>query len=245
MDTPNIIHFIYPWTDKTRPWSLVNTLAVQSAIKAYPNHEIIIWTNAPTRVPMLPVEKRKCELPTHVGDAEIIWPQYVSDVMRLQILLDHGGIYMDTDIISLREFVPLPNNKLTISWETSAHESVCNAMMSAAPGSEFIKAWLDRMPEAMSHPTWAYGGVVVPYEMVHDPAFDNQYSMISHHFCCPLDLTRNWLFDPALKELAKERVGMAYAIHVFETFWREIIKDITPEWIENNDCLFSELLKGN
>lgn len=240
---PKLIHFIYPWTEKTRPWSIVNTLAVKTAISTYPNHEVIIWTNAPSSVPLPFVTKRKCELPTHIGGAEILWPQYVSDVMRLQILYEHGGIYMDTDMISLRQFKPYDDTVLSFCWETAFCESICNAFMATPPGNEFIKGWLDRMPPAMKNPTWAYGGVVVPCEMTKDPFYDAYYNALSHRFFCPFDLSKNWMFDPALKQEAKDIMGNPCAIHIFETFWRDIIKDITPEWIEKNDCLFSELFK--
>ena len=240
---PKVIHFIYPWTERTRPWSMVNTLSVKSAIEIYPDHEVKIWTNAPSAVPLPFVTKEKCELPTHVGGAEIVWPQYVSDVMRLQILLEHGGIYMDTDIINLRKFEPYDDTILSFCWETAFCESICNAFMATPPGNEFIKEWLARMPAAMSHPTWAYGGVVLPYEMTQDPFYDAYYNPLTHRFFCPLDLSKNWLFDPKLKEEAKDILAHPCAIHVFETFWRDIIKDITPEWIENNDCLFSELVR--
>ena len=240
---PKIIHFIYPFTDKTRDWSLVNTLAVRSAFKCYPDHKIMIWTNAPTRVPMLPVEKMKCDLPTHVGGVEIVWPQYVSDVMRLDILYEYGGIYMDTDIINLRPFTPLNENLLTISWEDKTMKSICNAFMITPPGNLFVKTWLDHMPEAMESPIWAYGGVVLPKELALNPFLEDERSVIDHKLACPLDLQANWMFDPKLKDAAKEKIADAYSVHIFETFWRDIIKDITPEWIEQNDCLFSELFK--
>ena len=110
---PKVIHFIYPWTDKTRPWSMVNDLAVKTALKVYPDHTINIWTNK-VDFPWIPgVTVRPCELPTHIGGAEIVWPQYVSDVMRLQILYEYGGIYMDTDMISLRPFKPYDDTILS------------------------------------------------------------------------------------------------------------------------------------
>ena len=245
LSIPNIIHFIYPWTAKTRPWSLVNTLAVKTAISIYPDHEVIIWTNAPSSVPLPFVTKKKCDLPTHIGGAEIVWPQYVSDVMRLQILYEHGGIYMDTDMISLRQFKPYDETVLSFCWETALCESICNAFMAAPPRNEFIHAWLERMPEAMKHTTWAYGGVVVPYEMTHDPFYDAHYNALSHKFFCPFDLSKNWMFDPKRKEEAKEIMGLPCAIHIFETFWRDIIKDINREWIEQNSCLFSEIWRNH
>jgi hypothetical protein len=242
---PKIIHFIYPWTERTRPWSLVNTLSVRSAIKTYPDHKIIMWTNAPTRVPMLPIEIQKCEIPSQFGGVQIEWPQYVSDVMRLDILYEYGGIYMDTDIISVRPFTPVDEDVLTISWEDTTMESVCNAFMVTPPGNLFIKTWLDKMPEALTYVTWAYGGVVLPKELALNCYLEDQRSVIDHKLACPLDLKANWMFDPKLKDAAKEKIADAYNIHIFETFWRDIIKDITPEWTEKNDCLFSELFKAH
>lgn len=245
---PDIIHFIYPVTEKTRPWSVVNSLAISKAIDVYKDYEIVIWTNKPHHVPFdenyySRIKVCSVDLPTHIGGVEIVWPQYVSDVMRLQILLKHGGIYMDTDMISLRQYKPQDDSVLTFCWETPLKESICNAMMITPKDNDFIQAWLNLMPEAMNHPTWAYGGVVLPAELARDSRLRNTRNVLDHTFACPLDLSRQWLFDPALRQEAQERVANAYAIHVFETFWREIIKDITPKWIENNDCLFSELVK--
>jgi hypothetical protein len=202
-----------------------------------------MWTNAPTRVPMLPIEIQKCEIPSQFGGVQIEWPQYVSDVMRLDILYEYGGIYMDTDIISLKPFTPINEDILTISWEDNTMESVCNAFMVTSPGNLFIKTWLDKMPEALTYATWAYGGVVLPKELALNCYLEDWRSVIDHKLACPLDLKANWMFDPKLKDAAKEKIAGAYNIHIFETFWRDIIKDITPEWTEKNDCLFSELFK--
>jgi len=245
---PKVIHFIYPWTERTRPWSLVNTLAVNLARKHF-DGEIIIWTNAPTRVPMLHVEKRKCELPTQIGGIDIVWPQYISDVMRLQILYDHGGVYMDTDMLLMMDLNSHINSanehdRLFMAWEDSGCTSVCNALMISPQNNEFIRAWLDKMPKALQSHTWAQGGVVLPAQLAAEKSLEKTRAILHHKFSCPLDLSKNWMFDPALKREAKERVGNATAIHVFETFWRDIIKDITPEWIEKNDCLFSELTRS-
>jgi hypothetical protein len=241
---PKIIHFIYPWTEKTRPWSLVNTLAVRLAKKHHPDYEIIVWTNSPTRVPLLGVTVKKCELPTQVGGVDIVWPQYISDVMRLQILLDWGGIYMDTDILTLQPVSELLTDRLVVSWETENSESISNALMISPQGNLFLSAWLDKMPEAMTNETWAYGGVVLPRKLSMNPHLTDQRIILPHMFCCPLDLSRNWLFDPSLKDEAEYRSKESHAIHVFETFWRDIIKDITPEWIDKNDCLFSEIVRS-
>lgn len=254
MLAPDTIHFIYPATSKTRPWSLVNHAALLLARKYHPNNDIVIWTNATEDESLLRTVKdaraTMCStiLPTHIEGVEIRWPQYVSDVMRLQILIEHGGVYMDTDILLrapldahigfVRSF-----NTAIMSWETPAKSSVCNALMIAPPGSKFIAEWLRRLPEALKSPTWAQGGVVLPAQIAADLNQLLSHLMLNHTFACPLDLSRPWLFDPALRDEAEALSGNAQAIHVFETYWRETIKNIDRDWVERTPCLFSEIFK--
>jgi hypothetical protein len=253
---PSTIHMIYPMTDKTRPWSIVNDLAVKLAQKHHDPNHISITTNKPMDLPKWVRESVgivEIELPTHFEGVEIVYPQYIADIMRLQILRDYGGIYMDTDILlqkPLAEF--LSEVRLVMSWETQNRRSISNALMMSSPGNSlmmpppgyvFIEEWLDRMPKAIQSNTWAYGGVVLPALMAENPYLKDYCVVLDHTFCCPLDLSRDWLFNPALKAEAKNKIKDAHAIHVFETYWRDIIKNITLEWIENNDCLFSELYR--
>lgn len=240
---------IYPVTEKTRPWSIINTLAVKLACKHHHHGGIYIWTNDESRIPgevRAMVTLMVSDLPTHLAGVEIKWPQYIADVMRLQILNDHGGIYMDTDILlqkPLTEF--LAEERLVMSWESADKTSISNALMMSPSDNLFVKEWLRHMPEAVQSDTWAYGGVVLPAKISSNPYFNESCTILTNQFCCPLDLSRNWLFDPALKPEAKAKIEGCYAIHVFETYWRDIIKDITPAWLEQNDCLFKELLLSN
>lgn len=252
---PNTIHFIYPVTERTRPWSLVNHAAIMLARQAHNPDRIIIWTNKPEysfnmriSAALAGAEVKKINMPTEIGGVEIVWPQYMADVLRLQILYDMGGIYMDTDVLLRMDIEGLrlaasEHNRLLLSWETPKRNSICNALMIAPPENAFVGAWLDAMPEALKSPTWAQGGVVLPVELSKRDSLVDSRMILDHKLACPLDLSRPWLFDPELKDEATNHVGPAHAIHVFETYWRDIIKNIDWDWIEQTPCLFSAILK--
>ena len=232
-----MIHFIYPVTDKTRPWSVVNTLAVKLARKHNPDADIIVWTNKSERVPDIHAKNirvRQTTLPDEIRGVKIIYPQYVADVFRLQLLSIYGGVYMDTDILSLQPVHHLVDDKLIMSWETPDEKSICNALMAANPGNAFVDEWLSIMPQGLKSPIWAYGGVVLPMVLSHMEGLTDHRTIMPHTFACPLDLSKNWMFDPALKEEAKQKIKESHAIHVFETFWRDHITT-------GNGCLFDEL----
>lgn len=250
---PNTIHFIYPVTERTRPWSLVNHAAVMLARQAHNPDRIIIWTNKPEysfnmriSAALAGAEVKKINMPTEIGGVEIEWPQYMADVLRLQILYAHGGIYMDTDMLLRMDLNVLrktaeDHNRLLLSWETPEQSSICNALMISPPENAFVGAWLDAMPEALKSPTWAQGGVVLPMELSKRDSLVDSRMILDHKLACPLDLSRSWLFDPELREEARRKASSSHAIHVFETYWRDIIKDIDHDWIERTPCLFSDI----
>ncbi len=86
-----------------------------------------------------------------------------ADFIRLDVLLEHGGIYADIDTIFVR---PLPDDlfesPFVIGRETAVRDagtgvmrpSLCNALLMAEPGSQFARVWRERMPGALDG-TWS------------------------------------------------------------------------------------------
>lgn len=239
---PNIIHFIYPVNGRTRPFSFLNVQAVKRAAIFHEPDRIMFWTNAkPADIQhWAEIEPLVDLVPTSFPDTE--WPQYQSDWTRLQILHDQGGIYMDTDVLTLHPLPIIPTRRLTISWESPDRQSLSNALMISPPGNPFVKRWLDLIPEAVKNPLWAYGGVVLPAMLAKDADMADHIRILGNNLCCPLDLSQPWLFDPKLKDQAAAKCRNAYAIHAFETFFRDTIRHITPEWAKQTPCLFSDLV---
>lgn len=73
-----------------------------------------------------------------------------SDFIRLRALKEHGGVYADIDTLFVN---PVPdkffNRPCVMGRESKAgeDETLCNAVILAEPGSEFIDQWLSRMYE--------------------------------------------------------------------------------------------------
>lgn len=85
-----------------------------------------------------------------------------SDVVRLSVLLEHGGIYADMDSLFVRPYpdafasadfamgeeYPLPDARGLL------RPSLCNAVIFARTGSAFANTWLTRMAEVFDG-TWS------------------------------------------------------------------------------------------
>src|SRR5438876_378786 len=65
-----------------------------------------------------------------------------ADVIRLQILEAEGGIYLDCDTFCLRSLELLRGYPAVMGIEPNV--GLCNAVILAEAGSEFIGAWLKK-----------------------------------------------------------------------------------------------------
>jgi hypothetical protein len=82
-----------------------------------------------------------------------------ADFIRLDALIEHGGIYADIDTLFIR---PIPGDlyehSFVIGREADVRDeltgqmrpSLCNALMMAEPGAAFVRAWRERMAGALN-----------------------------------------------------------------------------------------------
>jgi hypothetical protein len=157
------------------------------------------------------------EPPALVGSIPLEYVQYQSDVLRLNIIIEHGGYYLDTDTLVLRNLSVFGDRKLTLCRESP--DSIAMAPIIAKPGSEFLKLWRDKIPEYMASGKWASHAVNLP----HDLAAQNPYLCVveSQELFFPMDLRENYLLLEAIKHpQVFKRMFNAYAIHAYETYFR-------------------------
>ena len=126
---PNIVHFIYI---KERPWKLHHYLSIKSATRLNPK-EINIWLNEEPEGEWWELTKPLVKLnfidpPTEIFGIPITQPAHKSDIIRLQVLLEYGGIYADTDTIFVKSFNDILNNKFVLGQQgVNGCEGLCPA----------------------------------------------------------------------------------------------------------------------
>ena len=180
---PNIIHFIH--ISGYRQFSFCNMLAVLSAHRVQkPDKLYLYYTDEETDNRWWNIAKEYATLVkinplTEFQGVKLDYPQYQADVIRLQKLVELGGIYLDTDILTLKSFDPLRHHSCVMGGEGyNGHVeglntndldkigSISNAVIMAEPNHRFTKKWLELLPSKFKHSIWAYHAVVLPLEMV-------------------------------------------------------------------------------
>lgn len=66
---------------------------------------------------------------------------FVSDYVRMSVLYEYGGIYLDTDIEMIKDFSPLLNYPMLLGYEASG--SLQAGVIGAEKGSQYTKMILD------------------------------------------------------------------------------------------------------
>ena len=107
---PNIIHFVYGFSDSPQVFGMHNYIAVASAKKKNPHCKILFhymrqpigkwWQHAK----VLLDELIEHEDATEFHGQCLAHYAHKADVVRLKAISEHGGIYMDIDTISLQSW---------------------------------------------------------------------------------------------------------------------------------------------
>jgi FkbM family methyltransferase len=105
----------------------------------------------------------------HYSDPAVARYRYAhhSDFIRLERLVEEGGVYADMDTLFVR---PLPDRLLSQSFVLGSEYlpgTLCNAFMMAEPQAEFGRRWLARMGEAFTG-DWNKHSCRLPFEIAQE-----------------------------------------------------------------------------
>ncbi len=144
------LHFHFCWlTDQAKhggkPFSYIHYLCLRSVMKLHPGARFNLYCNQQIRGHWF--EKIASDLvvvkvpaPEEIFDIPIIRVEHKSDILRLNILEEHGGIYLDLDVFFKKSLHDLLNHRFVMGIE--AETGLCNAVILSEKGSPFLKEWL-------------------------------------------------------------------------------------------------------
>ena len=169
---PNLVHYIW-YAEETKHLEFHHMLSILSAHR-YINPDLIYFhTNrAPTgkywdrvrRLPRFKINLR--EPPVHVLGENVTKPRFYtshSNVDRVLVLMEFGGIYLDLDYIALRSFNELRKHVCTIGLESN--EKACGSVVICSKQSFFLRLWINAYFDDYQMDEWAYNTGQVPFNL--------------------------------------------------------------------------------
>jgi hypothetical protein len=243
---PKILHYCFGMASDFggKPWSLIHYVSVASAIRHIRPDAIYFYYEYEPSGPWWELTKPlvtqiKIDAPREVFGRPVSHPAHRADVVRLQKLIEMGGIYLDADVLVQRDFDDLLDNSAVLGREgfDDADPKMANAIILAEPNAPFLLRWFDEYRTFRGDEGyWNEHSVVIPARLA--ASHPDEITVLSPTaFFWPLwsDDHIQWLFNSADPIPPLD----TYANHLWESFaWRDYLADLTPGQTRRKDTNF-------
>nr|CAB3262881.1 uncharacterized protein LOC100184557 [Phallusia mammillata] len=214
---PNIIHFVYFGHLRVR---VIEYQAFVGALRYQKPDLILFHTDSEPSGEYWDAFKflagKKLKIvkrspPKSIWGININLVEHKADVARLQILLEVGGIYLDTDSVILTSLQPLMGNDLVLGEESEM--DLANGVILAKRDSWFLKRWFWEY-KYFDDGQWGKSSVVVPWGLW--KSFPDKIFVVKQKICRP-----NW---KEVKLLFHELIEWKdhYVMHLYSRFMKDL-----------------------
>lgn len=245
---PNMFHFVFGMRPDT--FYLYQYLAVASAVYHNKPEQTIIhyaiqpsgeWWDALQSLPS--VCFNHIEAPKEIYGNPLCCYAHQSDLVRLQALQHHGGVYLDIDTITLRDLEPLLGNEFVMAWQGTW--GLCNAVMLSQKDSQFVNRWLEEYRYfrgvGPGKQYWDEHSVQLPAKLASLPSLQPHITILDDRaFFYPLwDKIAVLFRKPTLDGMQN-----SWVVHLWETASQDALRRISPSWLKSSRSFYAEQTKG-
>lgn len=226
------------------PWGLSHYACVRSAIERIrPERVLLYYEHEPTGEwwdltrPLLDLVHIRA--PREIFGNVVEHPAHRADVVRLERLLDEGGIYLDADVLVHRSFDDLLSQSVVMGAEgRDSSWGVANAVILAEPGAAFLRRWYETYRSFRGAPGryWNEHSVVIPSQLAQ--RHPDEIRILPYDaFYWPLwsEAHLRWMFESARPI---ETLPHAYANHLWEQKAKRYLLGLTPGEVRARDTNF-------
>ncbi|KAK4049664.1 hypothetical protein OIV83_003939 [Microbotryomycetes sp. JL201] len=183
---PPYVHYVFGLSPDFggKPFSFIHFVCVMSALRKIKPHKIYMhhvheprgfyWNEIKkaiedsTTTELVLIKQRDV---THIYGNPVEHYAHKADVLRLEALRNYGGIYLDIDVLVLKDLGPLYRHATVMAMEsqpdtnpTLPPSGLCNAVILSRPYSPFISRWMETY-RSFSKEKWATHSVTTPWDL--------------------------------------------------------------------------------
>ena len=226
---PNIIHFL---RFKENNLTFVDAVCVLSAFKNHRPDKILFHTDVESFVgpywemvkntPGIVYEFRKVILPDTIFGQEFskgyhVW--HASDVTRIRILMEYGGIFLDNDVYVVQNLNKFRKFEMALGWDDN--QCIGTQVLITNKNARFLRLWLESYRQYYAD-KWFYNAGCKPTEEVLHKRLELVHRV-------KLLFGVHMLVSKLYKELWKEW-RQQYAIHILVTHQSYLDEEHLQQW---------------
>lgn len=239
----NICHFVFGMKKQSEEFLFSYYIAVYSAYlinkpdKIYFNYHYEPYGAWYNKLKLIPnIKLVKIDIPTHIGNKQINKTAHKADWVRMNVLYNKGGIYLDIDTICVNPWKHLLNRDVVLGKEVP--NGICNAIMFTKPKSDFFKLWLDKYESHFNTNGWREASIELPEKL--SKKFPNLITLKEPDVFFLPNYTETQKIFVDNKEIPNNLISL----HLWETFSFKYMKNINDwSWAyENSHTMYGKML---
>ena len=257
---PNIIHFIYGLDPSFggKPFMLCHYLAIKSAFEINRPEKIYFVYAYEPQTEWFEKARPYVELVQIVPPKQIFGRSlhhfaHMSDVIRLERLLEYGGIYLDLDTICVRSLAPMLGHRFVMGeeyemWQESPDvpirpyfKGLCNAVILSESDAPFLRTWYESYREFRSagkDAFWSEHSVEIPGKIAEtSPDTITRLGQTAFFFPSWDEAGINAMFHEDLE------FPEAYLHHLWESVAWKYLERLTPESILTENTTYNRIAR--
>ncbi|XP_069114888.1 uncharacterized protein [Argopecten irradians] len=167
---PNIVHFI--WIGERVYLQFHHFLSIKSAsifirpdkIYLHCDYEPVgLWWKSLRN--LVKIHVIKSNPPTSIFGHRVKRPEHKSDLIRLEVLKEHGGIFLESDVIVLKSFAPLRRYEFSMGLEYHGTPGrLNNGIIIAKKNAAFLNIWQETYRN-FTEREWDQHSSIIPYNL--------------------------------------------------------------------------------
>lgn len=219
---PKVIH--YCWFGGKQYPRLVKK-CIRSWIKLLPDYTIKCWNEESFDIDSAPIYVREAFKMKKYA--------FVSDYVRLYVLYNEGGIYLDTDVEILKDFTSLLNGDVVLGYESAS--KISTAFIASAPKSIWIGDLLNKYMHRNFIKSDGTLDLTTNVSFISDELRSNGINLNGGYFRNSfIELYPQEYFSPRNWEDGKYSItSNTYAIHYFQGSWHSLLTKILSIFFTN------------
>ena len=240
---PNVCYFVFGFKKQTEEFMFCYFISVYSAylinkpdaIYFYYHYEPYgKWWDELKNIPK--IKFKKINIPTTIGDKKIIEVAHKADIVRMKLLNENGGIYLDIDTICVRPWKKLLKNKVVLGKEIPS--GICNAIMMCQKRTKFFDLWLKNYENEFQPNGWGEASIDLPKKLA------DQYPNLLTLQESDVFFLPSWQETDKIFQLKNDIPKNLISLHLWESKSMKYIKNINNwDWAsKNKHTLYGKLL---
>jgi len=244
---PRILHYCFGMARDFggRPWSLMHYVCLRSAVEHLKPARVNFYCQYEPRGPWWSLTRELVEVvnikaPRAIYGNPVLHYAQRADIVRLEKLIEHGGIYLDADVFVHRDFGDLLEHHVVFGMEgENLAQGLCNAVILAEPGAPFLRRCHDQYRSFRSKGTdefWVEHSVLLPAQLARQ--FPQELHILPQEafFWASWDREGMRLIFESREPLPRSGT---YATHLWENnAWEQYLKGLLPGAVRKKEGNF-------